>query len=396
MLRDVSGTAPRDAVSRDRPIAVYVHWPFCHHLCPYCDFNVHIRDRVDHDAWRRALLRELDHFAALVPDRTLTSVFFGGGTPSLMRPETVEAILSRAGDRWRCDPALEISLEANPEDSDSFAAFADVGVTRLSLGVQALDDDALVFLGRRHDTRRAIAAIEEAQRRCRDVSIDLIYVRPRQTLDEWEDELRRAVRLGTTHLSLYQLTIEPRTSFYTAARRGTLTMPDDDHAASLFELSQGVLSDAGLPAYEISNHARPGHECRHNLTYWTYGDYIGIGPGAHGRLTIDRTKHAAHQIRKPERWLDDVARRGHGTEECLGLAQSERIAELLIMGLRLTGGIPRGRFRDEAGADIEAALDPAKLAELQAMDLLILDHDGLRATSRGRQRLDAVLSRLLG
>lgn len=392
----MSGESAHDAASAPRTIALYVHWPFCRHLCPYCDFNVHIRENVDHDAWRRALLAELDHFAALVPDRKLTSVFFGGGTPSLMHPDTVEAILSRACDRWQKDPAFEVSLEANPEDQEAFSAFASTGVTRLSLGVQSLVDDDLRFLGRRHDARRAIAAVEDALSLFRETSIDLIYARPRQTRGDWQEELRHAIGLGTTHLSLYQLTIEPRTTFHTALRRGALVMPGDDRAASLYECAQDLLAEAGLPAYEISNHARPGHECRHNLTYWTYADYAGIGPGAHGRLTIGATKQATRQVRKPESWLEEVARRGHGTDESVDLSSSERVAELLLMGLRLVDGVTRQRFREETASDPETILDLGKVAELREAGFLVLDEAGLRATAKGRQRLDSVLSRLLG
>lgn len=267
------------------PLALYVHWPFCVSKCPYCDFNSHVRERVDQARWREALLADLAHEASVLPERRLGSIFFGGGTPSLMPPETVAAILDAAARAWTFDDGIEITLEANPSSVEAarFADIAAAGVNRVSLGLQALDDAALRFLGRAHGVDEGLAALATAQAAFRRVSFDLIYARPGQSLEAWEAELRRAIGFGTEHLSLYQLTIEPGTRFATLAAKGELTIPDADLGADLFEATRAITAAAGLPAYEISNHARPGAESRHNLTYWRYRDYAGIGPGAHGR-----------------------------------------------------------------------------------------------------------------
>jgi oxygen-independent coproporphyrinogen-3 oxidase len=365
--------------------------------CPYCDFNSHVRDRVDHAAWRTALLRELDHYADETGGRTLTSIFFGGGTPSLMEPATVAATIERAGQRWRFADDIEITLEANPTSVEAakFAALGDAGVNRVSLGVQALNDADLRFLGRQHSAAEARAAIEIARRNFRRTSFDLIYARPGQTIAAWRDELAAALALAGDHLSVYQLTIEPETVFGAAFRRGELTVPDEDAAAALFELTQDVLATAGLPAYEVSNHARPGGECRHNLTYWRYGDYVGIGPGAHGRLTLGGEKVATRQHRAPEAWLAAVGARGHATRQRDAIPPRDRLMELLMMGLRTTEGVDRGRVSAECGRTLEDALDRTKLGRLIDGEFLVLDDAGLRATTSGRQRLNAVVGELL-
>jgi oxygen-independent coproporphyrinogen-3 oxidase len=379
-------------------LAVYVHWPFCLSKCPYCDFNSHVRESVDHDRWRTALLAELDHYADRTSGRTVTSIFFGGGTPSLMEPSTAAAIIDRVAARWAVAPDIEITLEANPSsvESSRFADLALAGVNRVSLGVQALDDASLAFLGRRHNAAEALDALALAKRQFARTSFDLIYARPDQTVAGWRAELARALKEGTEHLSVYQLTIEEGTKFATLAARGELNIPDEDTQAALYEATQEMLEEAGLPAYEISNHARPDSESRHNLTYWRYGDYVGIGPGAHGRLTVDGQKLATRAHRAPEIWLDRVAAQGHGAHADVPVTMSERRDELLMMGLRLTEGISRTRLRGELGADLDMLLDARKLSRLVDAGFLALDDSRLRATAAGRQRLNAVLASLLG
>jgi oxygen-independent coproporphyrinogen-3 oxidase len=376
---------------------LYVHWPFCLKKCPYCDFNSHVRDGIEQARWRQALLAELEHWAALGPRRQLTSIFFGGGTPSLMDPATAAAVIERAARLWGLAEAAEITLEANPTSVESgrFAAFRAAGINRVSLGIQSLEDDALKFLGRAHSAAEAQAAIAVAQRHFARMSFDLIYARPGQSLQDWDRELGRALDLAGNHLSVYQLTIESGTAFHTAHARGDLVLPDDDLAGALYELTQDRLEAAGLPGYEISNHARPGEASRHNLTYWRYGDYLGVGPGAHGRLTLAGVKHATSARRAPETWLAAVERDGHATEAMTALSGMERAEELLMMGLRLAEGIERARFRQELGVEPEALLDPAGLDRLIDGGFVTLDARRLAATPAGRQRLNAVLGQLL-
>lgn len=388
---------PVRATAGGADLAVYVHWPFCKSKCPYCDFNSHVRDGIDEARWRAALLAELDHYAAETAGRRVTSIFFGGGTPSLMEPATAAAVLDRIAARWPVADDLEATLEANPTSAEAqrFRDFRAAGINRVSLGVQALDDAALRFLGRGHDAAEARAAVALARRHFPRYSFDLIYARPGQDRARWAAELDAAIALAGDHLSVYQLTIEPGTAFFNAHRRGDFTLPDEDLAGALYETTQERLEAAGLPAYEVSNHARPGGECRHNLTYWRYGDYVGVGPGAHGRLTIAGAKLATRQRRAPETWLAAVEANGHGTEERLAIALAERIEETLMMGLRLAEGVSRGRFAANAGVPLEAALDAARLAALVAGGFLVVDAAGLRATAAGRQRLNAVLAALL-
>jgi putative oxygen-independent coproporphyrinogen III oxidase len=381
---------------RDPGFALYIHWPFCKSKCPYCDFNSHVRDGIAQERWRQALLAELDHAAAETAGQRVTSIFFGGGTPSLMEPATVAALIDRAASRWSIDENIEVTLEANPTsvESSRFAALRQAGVNRLSLGVQALDDRALRFLGRGHDAAEALAAIALAERHFARYSFDLIYARPEQTLPQWQAELARAVALAGDHLSVYQLTIEAGTAFAAAHARGDWVLPEEELAGDLFEATQDALAKAGLAAYEISNHARPDGECRHNLTYWRYGDYVGIGPGAHGRVTVGADKLATRHHRAPETWLTAVERQGHGMQEQIALNAAERADEMLMMGLRLAEGVGRARFRAETGIEIEAALDSGRLADLIAGGFLVQDAQGLRATAAGRQRLNAVLAAL--
>ncbi len=386
---------------------IYVHWPFCLSKCPYCDFNSHVRESVDHDRWRRALLSELDHYATLTPGREVTSIFFGGGTPSLMAPETVAAVIERIGYNWSLAQNVEITLEANPTSAEAgkFAAFSSAGVGRLSLGVQSLNDEALRFLGRQHSASEAQQAIDLARRHFPRFSFDLIYARPGHTSAEWRSELTRALDEGADHLSLYQLTIEENTVFHGAWRRGELSIPEDDQAGALFDLTQEIMGDAGLPAYEVSNHARPGQESRHNMTYWRYGDYVGVGPGAHGRLTLtdaqglsaatDNRKLATRQHRAPEAWLAAVESDGHATRGETGIDRAQRLEEMVMMGLRLSEGVPRAAFLRETGQEPEQLLDPARLTVLIDGGFVTLTEQGLTATHRGRTRLDAVLAHLL-
>ena len=378
-------------------IALYVHWPFCKSKCPYCDFNSHVRAGVEDVRWRTALLRELDHYGARTRGRRLVSVFFGGGTPSLMAPATVAALLERAAFHWQAAPDLEVTLEANPTsvESSRLADFRAAGVNRVSLGVQALDDRALKFLGRGHDAAEARAAVAAAARTFARYSFDLIYARPGQSVAAWRRELDEALPMAGDHLSLYQLTIEAGTAFATSHARGEFALPDDDLAGALYEATQDRLAREGLPAYEISNHARPGQECRHNLVYWRSGDYVGVGPGAHGRFSADGARYAARQRRAPETWLAAVERDGDATEEITPLGARERLEEMLMMGLRLGEGISRARFRAETGADVDEVLDCAALAALIDGGFLALDDARLAATAAGRQRLNAVLARLL-
>lgn len=388
-------TSPRTAA--DPGFAVYIHWPFCKSKCPYCDFNSHIRENIAQERWRKALLAELDFISTETAGRRVTSVFFGGGTPSLMEPATVAALLDRLAAHWNVAGDAEVTLEANPTSVEArrFRDFRTAGVNRVSLGIQSLDDGALRFLGRGHNAAEALAALDLARRHFDRYSFDLIYARPGQTLAHWNDELTHAIALAGDHLSVYQLTIEPGTAFAAAHARGDWALPDDELAGALYEATQERLGAFGLAPYEISNHARPGSESRHNLTYWRYGDYAGIGPGAHGRLTLDGTKLATRQFRAPETWLAAVEQHGHGTQERIALSPLEKREEMLMMGLRLAEGIDRSRFRAETGDDFKAMVDATRLADLVAGGFLELDETSLRATPAGRQRLNAVLAALV-
>ncbi|PAX09148.1 radical SAM family heme chaperone HemW [Sphingomonas lenta] len=372
-------------------LALYVHWPFCVSKCPYCDFNSHVRASVDQETWRAALLRDLSHEAALLPGRQLRSVFFGGGTPSLMPPETVAAVLDAAVAAWPAADDLEITLEANPSSVEAarFADLARAGVNRVSLGLQSLDDAALRFLGRAHGVEEGLAALDVAQRAFPRVSFDLIYALPGQLARSWDEELARALSFGTEHLSLYQLTIEPGTRFATEAAAGRLSIPDGDAAADLFELTRERTAAAGLPAYETSNHARPGAESRHNLAYWRYDDYAGVGPGAHGR----RGGVATLRRRKPENWLAAVERNGHGIEREDVLDPTTRGVEALLMGLRLSEGVALRRVAALAGGD--APVDLGAVRRLERQGLIVLEGERLRVTEAGALLLDGILAQVV-
>lgn len=379
------------------PLGVYVHWPFCKSKCPYCDFNSHVRDGIEQTRWRNALLTELEHAAREAPGRRVETIFFGGGTPSLMAPETVDALIARTKALWDCAPEVEITLEANPTSVEAarFAALAEAGVNRVSLGVQALDAAALKFLGREHSADEALAALDTARRHFPRYSFDLIYARPGQTLEAWAAELEHALTLAGEHLSLYQLTIERGTRFFTDHARGALVLPDEETSAAMFEATQSRLMAACLPAYEISNHARPGAACRHNLIYWRYQDYVGIGPGAHGRFAEGAAKRATRRASGPEAWLEAVERTGHGTAEITTVVGRDLVEEALMMGLRLADGIDRKLFASVTGADPVAALKEDALAPLIRAGFLEIEPERLRATAAGRQRLNAILERLI-
>jgi oxygen-independent coproporphyrinogen-3 oxidase len=379
------------------PLGVYVHWPFCKSKCPYCDFNSHVREGVEQARWRGALLRELEHAAREAPERRVETMFFGGGTPSLMEPETVVALIARTKELWDSAPEIEITLEANPTsvEASRFAALAEAGVNRVSLGVQALDASSLKFLGREHSTGEALDALATARRHFARHSFDLIYARPGQTPEAWAEELERALALAGEHLSLYQLTIERGTRFFTDHARGTFVLPDEDASAAMFEHTQARLQQADMPAYEISNHARPGAACRHNLIYWRYQDYVGIGPGAHGRFAVGNAKRATRRSSGPEAWLESVERTGHGTAETSTVEGRDMLEEALMMGLRLADGIDRATFASVTGVDPVEAIDAARLDPLVRAGFLEIDPTHLRATPEGRQRLNALLERLV-
>ena len=374
-------------------MALYVHWPFCVSKCPYCDFNSHVRADIDTEAWRAALLDDLAHEAGLTGGRPLSSIFFGGGTPSLMPPDIVSNIIDAAASYWRPTADMEITLEANPSSVEAarFADLASAGVNRVSLGVQALDNQALHFLGRAHDVGEALAALDVAQSVFGRVNLDLIYARPDQSEADWEAELARGLSFGTDHLSLYQLTIEPGTRFATLVAQGKLTPADPDHAATLYEQTQDMAAAAGLPAYEISNHAKPGQESRHNLTYWRYGTYAGIGPGAHGR----REGMATLRHKKPENWMGAVRRNGHGLQSEEVLTPEDRGREALLMGLRLAEGVDLDRISALSGILVEQLIDEAAIARLAQLDLIERQDQRLRITPAAMLLLDAILPEIV-
>jgi len=378
-------------------LALYIHWPFCLSKCPYCDFNSHVRDRIPQARFRAALRTELATEAARLGRRTVGSVFFGGGTPSLMEPETVAALLDDTAQLFLLAPDAEITLEANPTSVEAgrLAAFRAAGVNRASLGVQSLDPVALAMLGRQHSAAQAVAALETARRIFPRLSFDLIYARPGQTEAAWRAELRTALAIAADHLSLYQLTIEPGTRFETLHRRGEIVLPDGDTAAALYDATATESARFGLLPYEISNYAVPGAESRHNLAYWRYADYAGIGPGAHGRLSLDGALFATRRHRAPEPWADLVERQGHGTVEETALTSEDKAREMLLMGLRLTEGVDAGRFAARCGMSLTDALDPVVLDDAIAADYVTWRDGRLVATREGRLRLDSLLAALV-
>jgi oxygen-independent coproporphyrinogen-3 oxidase len=389
------------ASKNNSTLGVYIHWPFCASKCPYCDFNSHVADTVDQGRWRNALLAELAHFASETKGRAVTSVFFGGGTPSLMDPDTTAALIDAVKSHWRTDPDLEVTLEANPSTAEArrFRNFREAGVNRLSIGVQSFDDGALRFLGRGHSAKEAEDALRLAAETFPRFSFDLIYGLPEQSAEDWARELDRALALvgalAGDHLSLYQLSIESGTPFH----RDGVQATGDDLGAALYGITQDRLDAAGLPVYEISNHARPGFECRHNLDIWRGGDYVGAGPGAHGRLTRCLAEaggtETIYQIHGPERWLAAVEAGGHATAKRQPLTPAGRAEEILMTGLRLPGGIEGERFRALTGKDIDAFISPDGLKRMIDGKYIEADDAGLRATPAGRLCLNEVLRQLL-
>jgi len=373
---------------------VYVHWPFCLSKCPYCDFNSHVRHAaIDEPRFLRAFETEIASTAERVPSRAVSSIFLGGGTPSLMQPQTVAGILDAISEHWTVLPNVEITLEANPTSVEAtrFAGYRSAGVNRVSLGVQSLDDAVLKELGRMHTAQEALDAVAIARKSFDRYSFDLIYARPRQTPQQWEAELKRAIAEAAEHLSLYQLTIEPDTPFHTLHKTGKLITPDDDTARILYDLTQDICAGAGLPAYEVSNHARPGAECRHNLVYWRAHEYAGVGPGAHGRLDIDGRRRATMTEKRPESWLMRVETLGSGIVTDDPLTAEERADEFLLMGLRLAEGVDPVRYQALAGRP----LDPERVAFLSAQGFVEKGGDGfLRVTPAGFPVLDAVVADL--
>jgi putative oxygen-independent coproporphyrinogen III oxidase len=372
------------------PLALYVHWPFCVSKCPYCDFNSHVRTSIDQDAWRDALLADLAHEARLLPGRRLTSIFFGGGTPSLMEPGTVAALIDAARDHWPAADDLEITLEANPNSVEAarFADLAAAGVNRLSLGLQSFEDHSLAFLGRAHSARESLAALAIAQKQFARVSFDLIYALPHDSEASWSATLDRALALGTGHLSLYQLTIEPGTRFAALEAAGRLQTLDPDRAAALYELTVERTAAAKIPAYEISNHAAAGEESRHNLTYWRYGDYAGVGPGAHGRRLGQRTvRH-----RKPENFLSAFTRNGHGIAEEELLTATQAADEALVMGLRLAEGIDAAALATRFS--LNAIVDGSAVDRLTRSGHLTRAGTRIAATAAGRLVLNRLLAEI--
>ncbi len=370
-------------------LALYIHWPFCASKCPYCDFNSHVRNQIDIDAWRQAYLKELRRHYDLVGKRQISSIFFGGGTPSLMPPSLVQDILAEVATLWSIDSTIEITLEANPNsvEVNNFRALAASGINRISLGIQSLRQDDLTFLGRLHSVEEGIHAIETAQHCFKRVSFDLIYARPQQTLEDWRDELSQALAFGTEHLSLYQLTIEPGTAFATRYARGDFVLPEEDLAADLYNLTTDLALSHGLVGYEISNYAQLGCESQHNLAYWRYQDYAGIGPGAHGRLTLKGMGHATKQYRAPETWLHQVIDTESGFDEITQLSAQGQASEMLLMGLRLNQPFDLKRLP----CAVDQVLDMEGIERLAKAHLITYDGSKLQVSPQGRLCLNEVL-----
>ncbi|MBT5187395.1 MAG: coproporphyrinogen III oxidase [Kordiimonadaceae bacterium] len=378
-----------------QPISVYVHWPFCLSKCPYCDFNSHVRENTNDVEMTTALLKEVDHYAAMVGERQLKSIFFGGGTPSLMPASTVEAVINRLSGYFNVSSDIEITLEANPTsvEAGKFSDFSAAGVNRVSLGIQALNDADLKALGREHSVKEAKQAIVLSQKYFTRSNFDLIYARMGQVTSDWEKELKEAFKMANGHLSLYQLTIEKGTPFYGRYNKGDLIIPNEDQSAELYDLTNNICADYNYPAYEISNYAKVGEESRHNLTYWKYDDYIGVGAGAHGRITIGNKTFATEQNKKPETWLKAVEKNGHATKHKDLLNQQMMSEEMIMMGLRLTDGIDHNQFKRRIGADIKEFIAKDRLEHLISQGFLTVDP--LQLTAKGRPLLNQILGQIL-
>lgn len=380
-----------------QPLAVYIHWPFCKAKCPYCDFNSHVRASIDEQEWCAAYLRALDYYAALVPDREVVSVFFGGGTPSLMHPDTVSAILKKVQQSWPMREGCEVTLEANPTsvEADKFRAFRGAGVNRVSLGVQSFDEDALKFLGREHSVHEAVDAIEIAADVFERFSFDLIYALPNQNLKNWHEQILKAQEFMPDHLSVYQLTIEKSTPFYMQHKKGVFEIPNEDLATDFYTLTQDMMEEYGLPAYEVSNHARAGQESQHNMIYWTYGDYIGVGPGAHGRLLVEGKKQALRDHSAPDRWLDRVREYGQGLHNPEFLNAADQFEEGLMVGMRLVRGVDVQHLQRRTGLCFDDMIDAKRFQRLCDEGWIARDGDIVRLTREGMLRLNAIVSYLM-
>jgi len=373
---------------------IYIHWPFCAAKCPYCDFNSHVRNNIDQNQWLKAYLKEIRRVSEKTGNRVLNSIFFGGGTPSLIEPFVIDNILNEIQKYWKTNKNLEVTLEANPNsvDAQNFKAYRTVGINRTSMGIQSLNEKDLKALGRTHSVREALSALEIAKQNFKAVSFDLIYARQNQKLKQWESELSLALDLGANHMSLYQLTIEQGTAFGDRYNRGLLKgLPSDDISAELYDLTSNLCEERGFTAYEVSNYAQKGFKSVHNLIYWRYGDYIGIGPGAHGRLTIDKKKYATETFLSPEEWLNKVEHQGSGESYLAELSNEQQAAEMVMMGLRLTEGIDCKRFRALSGS----SFSDEKVAFLKSIKLLEQKKSYLNATFSGRKVLNSVLAELL-
>ncbi len=375
-----------------RNLAIYIHWPFCLSKCPYCDFNSHVSENIDHKQWSQSLIDELAYYLEKIDCAAITSVFFGGGTPSLMETKTVESLLTF----MQLDQDVEVTLEANPTSIElgKLKDFKTAGVNRLSMGIQSLDDQALKFLGRQHSASDALKALEKVSSTFDRYSFDLIYARPDQTLNQWQTELDEALQFARSHLSLYQLTIEKGTPFYHAYLKGDFVMPDEDLSADFYDLTEQMVKEKGFSSYEVSNYALPGHACRHNLAYWQYQDYIGVGPGAHGRITVDGKKYATRQHRAPQIWLDRVKAESHATQTFEALSVQSQIEEFLMMGLRLKEGVSKASFREISGGHcFSELLDVNKIKLIDGF--YIEDEASFRLTDQGRNCLNKVVEHLL-
>jgi len=397
------------------PLAVYIHWPFCKSKCPYCDFNSHVREGVEQERWKKALLCELGYMASQTPDRIVTSIFFGGGTPSLMPPDTAAALIARVHELWKVSDDTEITLEANPTsvEAATFRDFKQAGINRVSLGVQSLCDEELRFLGREHSAKEALKAVELARHTFDRYSFDLIYARPHQTLAVWQTELTEALTFADGHLSLYQLTIEENTAFHHTYAKGGFQIPDEAESEALYRMTEDIMAVHGLPAYEVSNYAKPGQESRHNLAYWQGVDYVGVGPGAHGRLchpalvagsgilqkpdpVIRRGDRIATQtLKSPERWLENVERHGHAIEIWQPIERQQEVEERVMMGLRLREGIDYAAFEAQTGHALAPYINQARRDLYIAEGLLEDDADRLQTTLKGRLVLNTLTAELL-
>ncbi len=389
-------------LSQKENFGLYIHWPFCLSKCPYCDFNSHVINSIDQKQWKKALLKELDYVGNMTRGRTLTSVFFGGGTPSLMPAKTVQSLIDALGNYWVLDDSLEITLEGNPNSIDvqKYKDFKSAGINRVSVGIQSLRSDSLKFLGRLHSVDDSKHALDITRTLFDRSSFDLIYALPGQSLESWNTELLEALDMAQDHLSLYQLVIEPGTAFYTRHQRGEFQLPSEETSANMFTHTREVLASRGYDLYEVSNFAKPGSECRHNVLYWDYDDYACIGPGAHGRLTLNNSPQTKQKIaiknhRAPDVWMRHVMEKGQGQKEVLVLPGAEQITEHLLMNLRLVSGVNKERFFSKHGKDLMDLLNPKRLSLLKNLGYIVETKTTLKVTDQGMLRLDAITSDLL-